>query len=120
MQGIHADMTGLFAGHTCNRTGCTTSRRKLHLCDIDNVFVMQRQQNVDLSDGCERKPLSLMLHLDLLQSIDLACLLLLGSAADNSCQFSFLISGFNVVEIFTLHLICHCSPCTLCKFHETL
>ncbi len=68
---------------------------------------MQRQQNVDLSDGREWEPLSLTLHLDLLQSIDLACLLLFGSAADDICQFSFLVSGFEVVEIFTLYLGCN-------------
>ena len=62
--------------------------RELYLCDIDNVFVMQRQQNVDLSDRCQWEPLSLTFHLDLLQGVYLACLFLFGSAADDICQFS--------------------------------
>ena len=64
------------------------SKEKAYLCDIHNVFVMQRQQDVDLSDGREWESLSLTFHLDLLQSIDLACLLLFGSAAHDLRQFS--------------------------------
>jgi len=62
MQGVHAGTTGLFAG--CDATyvvACNVymqiwqvhhSKEEADLCDVDNVFVMQRQQDVDLSYGC--------------------------------------------------------------------
>ena len=38
-----------------------------HLSDIDNVLVVQRQQDVDLTDGRQWEAFCLPLHLDLLQ-----------------------------------------------------
>ena len=41
-----------------------------HLADIHNVFVVEAEQDVDLSDGSQGEAVPLLVHLDLLQGAD--------------------------------------------------
>ena len=58
--------------------------RGTHLGDIDDILVVERQEDVDLPDGCQWEALGLALHLDLLQCKDLPALPLPSSAYPTS------------------------------------